>query len=724
MATLILTTVGSFFGGPIGGALGGYVGRQIDSAIFGGPKPREGARLNELTVQTSSYGTQIPGVLGKMRMAGTVIWASDLIEQKVKSGGGKNRPSTVQYSYSVNLAVAISSRPVKRIGRIWADGNLVRGQDGIFKVDTEFRFYPGSEFQAVDPLIASAENVAKCPAFRGLSYVVFEGLQLADFGNRVPSFSFEVIERDAPVSVSDICNSASGGLISGTSAETVSGYALQGDSARASIKPVLKLAPVAVLPVDDGMVVRDWAAPMSSHSLSDVAEAQGDARPSLDRSFPGAEAEIPAFGLRYYDVSRDFQAGLQVSARSGVGRKPHAFEFPGALDAQAALRLADWQLLNIPRQSFETVGMFAIGPESLAVGDKAMLPGDQRSWHIAEVEMSGLALRVTLRSAFVDSGPDAALADPGRNLVGSDLPIGETVLVAMDLPALAGNNAEKPIVAIAAAGTEAGWRRAAISLIDGDNRIELGQTAPAAIIGELLEILPPHPNHLLDTQNQLRVRLLHEAMELPAGSGHPVSPTAPAVWIGDEIVRYGFAERISATDYRLTNLLRGVSGTDFSPNVHQIGAPLVLLDSDTLHFVEGHPLIVGQDITFEAMGLADVLPETTELLLNGNALRPLSPVHSSFDVNDAGDGLLSWIRRTRRDNGWQDSVDIPIGEDVLSFEILCYSSGLLRSAWTTDVEHLVIPAAELTALAGGLSGVLDFEFRQIGTHSKSGPALL
>ena len=129
-------------------------------------------------------------------------------------------------------------------------------------------------------------------------------------------------------------------------------------------------------------------------------------------------------------------------------------------------------------------------------------------------------------------------------------------------------------------------------------------------------------------------------------------------------------------------------------------------------------------MTFEAMGLADVLPETTELLLNGNALRPLSPVHSSFDVNAAGDGLLSWIRRTRRDNGWQDSVDIPIGEDVLSFEILCYSSGLLRSAWTTDVEHLVIPAAELTALAGGLSGVLDFEFRQIGTHSKSGPALL
>ena len=56
MATLVLTAVGSAIGGPIGGAIGSIIGQQIDNVIFA-PKPREGARLKELAVQTSSYGS-------------------------------------------------------------------------------------------------------------------------------------------------------------------------------------------------------------------------------------------------------------------------------------------------------------------------------------------------------------------------------------------------------------------------------------------------------------------------------------------------------------------------------------------------------------------------------------------------------------------------------------------------------------------------------------------
>src|SRR3546814_14722593 len=91
---------------------------------------RSGPRLSELDVQTSTYGSQVPQIIGAMRVAGTVIWATDLNENKQKSGGGKGRPSVTSYSYSVSFAVAISSRPILRVGRIWADGNLLRGQIG------------------------------------------------------------------------------------------------------------------------------------------------------------------------------------------------------------------------------------------------------------------------------------------------------------------------------------------------------------------------------------------------------------------------------------------------------------------------------------------------------------------------------------------------------------------------------------------------------------------
>ncbi len=173
MATLILTAVGTAVGGPIGGAIGAIVGQAADQALFA-PKARHGPRLGDLAVQTSSYGTQIPKLFGRMRVAGTVIWATDLIERRASSGGGKGRPRTVNYSYSANFAVALSARPVRAVHRIWADGKLLRGSAGDLKSAATFRLHLGDEDQSVDSLIAAAEGAAPATAFRGIAYAVFE----------------------------------------------------------------------------------------------------------------------------------------------------------------------------------------------------------------------------------------------------------------------------------------------------------------------------------------------------------------------------------------------------------------------------------------------------------------------------------------------------------------------------------------------------------------------
>src|SRR3546814_15292805 len=118
--------MGTALGGPIGGAIGAVLGQGFDQNVLFKPKGREGPRLSEPDVQTSTYGSQVPQIFGAMRVAGTVIWASDLNENKPKSGGGKGRPSVRSYSYSVSLAVAFSSRPILRVARSWTDGNLLR----------------------------------------------------------------------------------------------------------------------------------------------------------------------------------------------------------------------------------------------------------------------------------------------------------------------------------------------------------------------------------------------------------------------------------------------------------------------------------------------------------------------------------------------------------------------------------------------------------------------
>ena len=137
MATLILTAVGTAVGGPVGGAVGAILGQAADQRLFA-PKGREGPRLGELAVQTSAYGTAIPKIFGRMRAAGTVIWATDLRERRSASGGGKGQPKTVAYSYSANFAVALSARRGCAVGRICADGKLLRGLAGDFKSATKF----------------------------------------------------------------------------------------------------------------------------------------------------------------------------------------------------------------------------------------------------------------------------------------------------------------------------------------------------------------------------------------------------------------------------------------------------------------------------------------------------------------------------------------------------------------------------------------------------------
>lgn len=212
MATIVLTAVGGLIGGPVGALVGAVAGQAIDASVFA-PKRRQGPRLGELAVQTSSYGTAIPKLFGTMRAAGTVIWATDLQEQRAGSGGGKGRPKTVEYSYSASFAVALSGRPIQAVRRIWADGKLLRGAAGDFKTATEYRLHRGDEDQAIDPLVASAEGAGNAPAYRGIAYAVFEDFQLADYGNRIPSLTFEIEAEPGPVALGAIAEELSAGAV-------------------------------------------------------------------------------------------------------------------------------------------------------------------------------------------------------------------------------------------------------------------------------------------------------------------------------------------------------------------------------------------------------------------------------------------------------------------------------------------------------------------------------
>ncbi|MEQ1902183.1 MAG: glycoside hydrolase/phage tail family protein [Devosia sp.] len=190
MATLALSLAGQFVGGAVAGPIGATIGRAlgalagsaIDNALFGGTStPRAGS---DIRLQGSSEGGAIPRLYGWSRLSGNIIWATELEELTAEGGGAKGTGGNEDSVIAANFAVAFCEGEVQRLGRIWADGQVL-DTDGV-----TLRFYRGTETQGADSLIEAKQENA--PAYRGLCYIVFERLDLTPFGNRIPNISVEL----------------------------------------------------------------------------------------------------------------------------------------------------------------------------------------------------------------------------------------------------------------------------------------------------------------------------------------------------------------------------------------------------------------------------------------------------------------------------------------------------------------------------------------------------
>lgn len=708
MATLVLTAVGSVFG-PVGGAIGALIGQSIDGRIFK-PKGREGPRLQDLKVQTSSYGAPIPKIFGTLRVAGTVIWATGLIEHRSKQGGGKGRPSTTTYSYTASFAVLLSARPIRSVGRIWADGNLLRGGAGDWKSETGFRLHLGGEDQAVDPFIASAEGAGGTPAYRGGAYAVFEHMALGPFGNRIPSLTFEVEADAGPVSAGAMLEVLSDGLVEGDGT-ILRGFAASGEQAGGLIEALGTVLPLRLRAAGERLRIAGIDDPAFALEGAELADAGSE-------TFAAASEVPAALALGYYDPARDWQAGVQQARRPG-GRREMRVELPAALAAGEALALADDALARIARERGRRD--VRCGWRALAAGPGAAvrLPDDPGQWRVAARTVDREGVRLDLRRVATGSSVPRP-AEPGRSVRPPDAAHGPTVVHLLDLPGLEDGLIEAPRLYVAAAGPSPGWRRAMLlaSLDGGASWTPIGDTAAPAAIGAAETVLTAAGEALIDTAHSLEVTLLHPAMELEDADDARLQGGANLALIGDELVQFGRAEPLGGGRWRLSRLLRGRRGTGWAAGLHVAGERFVLIEREALLAYDPPLSATGGAVRLLASGIGDAEPAEASVMAIGAALRPPAPVHLSARRRSDGGFDLGWVRSSRLGWTWLDGVDAPLGEDREAYRVEITPSVGASLLFEVGTSRLVLEAGGLSA------GPAVIAVRQIGTHGVSRPALL
>jgi hypothetical protein len=714
MATLVLTTVGRVIGGPIGGALGALAGQAIDGRLFRGAA-REGPRLTELAVQTSSYGTPIPKLFGTMRVAGTVIWSTDLIETRSSSRGGKGQPGTNTYSYAASFAVALSGRPILGVRRIWAEGKLLRGAAGDWKSQTGFRLHLGGEEQAADPLIASAMGTT--PAYRGIAYAVFEGMQLADYGNRIPSLTFEVDADAGAVASGTVAAALADEVVAGAGGVMLGGFAASGTSVR-GVLDTLAMLDGGWWQADGRRIVRrtDAGAAIVVTDIAMDAHGQGRRRQRRIAALADVAREV---GVAHHDPARDYQIGVQRVRRPGPGERIDRIELPAVLSAGDAKGVAAALLARSAGE--RTRRRIALGSEGLGIvpGSIVRVADEAERWRVAFSSVEGLV--TTLDLVPIAAVPIAPTASSGAVAGAADLTVGRTVLVVAELPGLDDVALVAPRASVIACGEGAGWRQAALlySLDDGVTWVAAGGTAAPGVIG--MVVVPPvdASASLVDRRSRMVVVLERGDMMLGDADAAALAGGTNLAVVGGEVIQFERAEPMGQARWALSGLHRGLRGTEDRIGLQRPGDRFALIEADAVATIDLPVTAIGRRLRVLASGVGDqVAAVEAAIELTGRSVAPPAPVHVTA-IGQADGGLaLRWVRRSRTGWAWTDARDTPLGEESEAYRVTLTGADGTSRGYDVPATQWTLPASERP------SGPVTIAIVQRGTLASSPPALL
>lgn len=648
MATSILSSVGSAVAGPLGAAVGGFVGRQVDRQLRG---TKASARITDLRIQNSSYGAEIPVITGALRVAGTVIWASDIVEGLRASKSGS------QTARAVSFAVALSSSVIGEVGRIWADGRLVRGAAGDHKIPFDMRLLSGDEDQLADPLIASFEGITTTPAYRGVGLLVFENFDLGSFGNRIPQINVELNAAEESAGVQTIVASRLKlEPLEPDNGPSARGFALQGDTVAAALAPLVELFRTSF---SFGQASWQVNATPTFHRIDRLECGALDDGADEATRFANTPSKVT---IRYFDDTLDYGLGEKVASLQGSSRG-HRIEFPGTLTSHEAKARAHhhlaayWSERRRVRLSLPLTRAVAI-----RLGDRIEL-----------AEQPDLIFAVAskvVREAYVEllllaevNAPGPMRGDAGFSKRETDDPPLAFEVVLFELPAEL--NGSVPTMAVATGGGARPYRRTMLDARASGASLQVASAGQEAVIGKLTTALPYGPSSVLDLANSIDVQVTEDKWLLSVDDSDLLAGANVAV-VGNEVLQFGTAEAIGSGRYRLSRLIRGRYSTTV-PIAHEVGTPFVLLEEGRYATLPITPEMIGSRVDVRAVD-----PSGSDVIavadFKAACLLPRSPAHLSASWRGA-DLQLAWIRRSRSGAPWLDHVDAPLGEGQEEYRV-------------------------------------------------------
>jgi hypothetical protein len=752
---------------------GSFIVNLGTSYLLGRLTAQDGPRLDNLQAAGGDYGVGMPRAYGTaVRLTGIFIAQDDILEtehtvedyseivgvltgaaQGFMIGGpvgaivggiagglfGAATPDQKYYTYSDTFAVMLADRtdddPVEGITKVWANGKLIFnsaeatmlsetfGSDGKlmrrrYRKNKYFRsltLFAGHDEQPVSATLESV--VGEDSAYPFTAYVVISTLQLAQWGNSVPSIEvLTTVKTDQSLAEVAEAMCAAAGIdheldlsTTALTSDTIRGYQITsvGTTCWDAAKPLMPVFGVDCAEVAGQLRFYKRSQSMRATIPQDDmgSHVYGDSPPERFMFKRATDLDLPKeTSLTFIDPDRDYQENTATSRRSeGSARSNVSTSLPLVLTADegaTTAALMHWDAwLGRTRLDFTLadnwVGLETGLAYAIPIADQYVPYRITRKTRGANgiIEVEALSDESVTYTAS-EIGSSGTVPDDESTL------FADTRLILMDMPILEDPHDDFGFY-IVMGGSEDDWPRGRIQASsDGTNFVTIIDQPSSAIMGDVTGTLAAGTttglDDTLDTTSVLTVVLLHDGMTLESATDTELDNWANFAFVGKdglgEYLQFKTATFVSGTTWQLTNLRRGRKGTDHAIGTHASGEEFALLGGAGVFRINyTDETQWGTPLTFRGVTLhQDEADADTEAFTNtGEGKRPYSPVNVEGAWDGSNNLTITWDARSRLNAGG-------LGEDDQNNYEVEIISGAGRVITATGVETASYSAANQT----------------------------
>ena len=579
--------------------------------------------------------------------------------------------------------------------------------------------YKGTDTQTQDAkieasrLIETIRTNAPLPPFRNIAYVAFDNFKLDSFQDRIPRFEF-LVEKTTTQMLGDVISTLlqRGGIpskfidVTDIQDTELSGYTIYGPTAMINaIQPLIQAFNLVAFEVDGKLTFKHREnATVIALTATELAahETDSDAPRALDITDVASFNLPKTVNINYFGIGNSYQKTNQQERRVNATVDTNfSIDFPITMTAAKASEIASRFLWGawVNRQSVE----FTLPPSRIQLNETEIvtvtsggnkfriLVTEIKRGHNYKLECRGVieSIEALNFTKTVDSEPDIGLS--------TDLLPETDSLVALgfiDIAPLSNNhvNTSGAYFALANYDNEGHWSGGQIYIgttDQTDSGLSLASDTPnESIMGLSLDTLADGDPETWDEVNSVIVEMFNGTLssktELQVFEGQNIA------LLGDEIIAFRTATLVdpqtgSNIAYTLTNLLRGLRGTQSKTTTHAVNDRFIPLITGNIAYYGISSSLIGSSLGMKAIGEGGVLADVPlhTYIFNAGAATPFAPAQVE-GTRSGNDVTTTWERVTTKiwkQFGTQPFPDNEFGDELYTIEYRD-SSDVLQSTKT------------------------------------------